>query len=121
MNLNCDLLFLSKTLLNSDINNVELGLVDYNLFRVDRISNLIVRGGGVLLATRKHLNCKLLNFDIIQCIDQVFVLLSYNNINILLSCIYFPPNSKIGLYNNKQCEMTEIFLEKNYYKFFNYW
>jgi len=108
---------LSETWLNSDINNVELGLVDYNLFRVDRISNLTVRGGGVLLATRKHLNCKLLNFDIIQCIDQVFVLLSYNNINILLGCIYFPPNSKIELYN-KHCDIIEKFLLKTLLKIF---
>jgi hypothetical protein len=105
-NLNYDLLFLSETWLNSDINNVKLGLVDYNLFRVHRISNLHVRGGGVLLATRKHLNCKLLNFDIIQYVDQIIVLLFYNNINILLGCVYFQPNSHINLYNEHR-EMIE--------------
>jgi hypothetical protein len=74
---------LTETWLNSDINNVELALVDYNLFRVDRISNLHVRGGGVLLANKKHLNCKLLNFDIIQCVDQVFVC------SLIIILIYF--------------------------------
>jgi hypothetical protein len=81
--------FCLKLWLNSDTNNVKLGLVDYNLFIVDRISNLCVRGGGTLLATRKNLNWKLLNYDITQGIVQVFVLLSYNNINILLVAFIF--------------------------------
>lgn len=70
INLNCDLLFLFETWLNNDFNDVVLGLVDFNLFRIDKFSNVCVRGGGVLLATRKSLNCKLLNFDPIQGVDK---------------------------------------------------
>lgn len=66
---------------------------------MDRIRNLCVRGGGVLLVNRKNLNCKLLNLDITQGIDQVFVLLSYNNTNIILGCIFFLLNFHIDLYN----------------------
>lgn len=102
---------MSETWLHNDFNDVELGLVDFNLFRMDRFSNVCVRGGGVLLATKKNLNCKLLNFDPIQGVDQVFVLLSYNNIIILLGCVYFPPNSNIDLYN-KHCDLIEHFLVK---------
>lgn len=48
INLHCDLLFLFETWLNNDITDAVLGLVDYNIFRVDRIFNICSRGGRVL-------------------------------------------------------------------------
>lgn len=51
INLQCDLLFLSETWLNNDIIiDIKVGLVDYNIFRVDKIFNmcLCVRGSGFI-------------------------------------------------------------------------
>lgn len=41
-------------------------------------------------------------------IDQVFVLLKYNGIKLLLACVYIPPNSHLDLYK-KHCEIVENF------------
>lgn len=57
------------------------------------------------MASKKNLNRKF-------CIDQVFILLSFNNANIILGCIYFPPNSHFDLYN-KHCELVENFVINN--------
>jgi len=98
--------------------DTELGLTCFNIFRVDRCSNLYNRGGGILLAIKNTFDCKLLNpITIIPNIDYVFVLLNYNNILFIfiylilyfinvLACVYIPPNSHLDIYR-KHCEIVE--------------
>lgn len=93
--------------MNNFINDTELSLTCFNIFRVDRWSNLYNRGGGILLAIKNTFDYKLSNhISIIPNIDQVFVLLNYNNINLLLACVYIPPNAHLDIYR-KHCEIVE--------------
>jgi hypothetical protein len=55
INLLCNLLFLSEAWLNNDI-YAELGLVVYNIFRIDKMSNLCSSGGIELFTSKKNLN-----------------------------------------------------------------
>lgn len=52
-----DVIVIVETWLNDSVNNVELGLLPYNVFRLDRNMNTISksRGGGVLIADKKYI------------------------------------------------------------------
>lgn len=52
-----DIMVLVETWLNDGIANTELGLEDFNIYRLDRnpANNSHSRGGGVLIAVRKYL------------------------------------------------------------------
>jgi len=57
---------------------------------VDRIGTHLSREGGVLLAIRNNFEFKCIVIDNIYDIDQVFVLVNYNNVKLLLGCVYIP-------------------------------
>jgi hypothetical protein len=89
-----------------------LGLLDYNVFRDDRDTMLNSRGGGVLLAVRNNFDCFLINVDNVPGIQHIFLLLKYNKMNILLSCMYIPPSSPKDIYiyiyiYMKHCKIVE--------------
>ena len=53
-----DILIITETWLKSEIEDAELGLESFYIFRKDRKLNTdISRGGGVLVVVRKNLGC----------------------------------------------------------------
>lgn len=53
-NVNYDFICLSETWLNTNVFDVELGFINYNIYRNDRnLSFGKTRGGGVLIAIKK--------------------------------------------------------------------
>lgn len=89
-----DIIVLSETWLFPEIRDSELGLTGFQIFRLDRNSstNAGSRGGGVLVAIRSNLKASLITTDI-NCIEQLFIILSYNSMRFLIGAVYLPPLS----------------------------
>ena len=66
------------------------------------------RGGGVLVATKKIFNAKVVRINC-QSIEQVFVRLTINKTRLILGCVYIPPSSDRPLYE-LHCETVEWLL-----------
>lgn len=60
----------------------------------------------MLLAIRSNFEYKRIDFDIICGIDQVFVLINYNNVKLFLDCVYIPHNTHKNVYI-KRCELVK--------------
>lgn len=106
LNIDCDLLFLSETWLCSNISDLELGLANCIELRTDRnVSSNLTRGGGILLAIKSNLNCVRVPVNNISGIEQVFVSLKFNGINLLIGCIYILPNTHSDIYY-EHCEVV---------------
>lgn len=107
-----DILFLTETWLNSYIRDNELGIVNYNIFRSDRLSDYSVKGSGVLLMVNHIMYIykgELIITDKISNIKHIFVLLSVNDIEFLLICVYISHNSPYDTYTHF-CELIESIL-----------
>ena len=94
--LNLDALCISETWLNDQIGNHEISIEGYDLFRKDRINK---RGGGVCIFVKSSLTVKnredlISEFDI----EAVIIELKCKTTNLLISCIYRPPNSDQGFF-----------------------
>ena len=87
--------------LKNDIEDAELGLYSYHIFRKDKkLSKEVTRGGGVLVAVRKNLECCecKFNFDISEYLDQKFVCVYKRNNKYIIGGVYIPPDLDVGLY-----------------------
>lgn len=89
---------LTETWLNSSFGDAELNLPDYNIYRRDRKPNVASRGGGVLVAVHKKYNS--LEIDTPDDIEQVFVMVNYNSVKLIIGCTYIPPRSGLNTYLN---------------------
>jgi len=92
----------SETWLRCDLNSSELGFFNYSIYRCDRSSNTscLTRGGGVLIAIKNKFFSVKLNIDT-GSLELIFVLIKVNDRKkIILSCVYFPPNSDSTLYQS---------------------
>lgn len=89
-------ILICETWLNGDVSDAELGLTGFDIFRVDRetTNSAKKRGGGVLIATRKHLRAKKLEVPQLE-IEQVFVVIKLGNESMILDSVYIPPASSI--------------------------
>lgn len=88
----CDVIVLTETWLNSDVNNAELSS-NYNIYRCDRSSatSHFQRGGGALIAVKKSVQ-----LDRSDVLEQVVVKKSLANKSIFVCGIYLRPNSDPG-------------------------
>ena len=94
--MNLDALYISETWLNDQIGNHEISVQGYDLFRNDRKNK---RGGGVCIYIKSSLTVKdrgdlISEFDI----EAVIVELKCKKTDLLISCIYRPPNSDQGFF-----------------------
>ena len=107
-----DILAFSETWLNSQITNDELGLSNFDIFRVDRdtTGSEKKRGGGVIIITKKHLKARKLDVPLLD-IEQVFVSVKLDKDNVILGCLYIPPQSPVEVYH-RHCDSVECILEK---------
>lgn len=106
-----DILIFCETWLTNDVPDAELGLTNFNIFRVDReaTNSTKKRGGGVLIAIKKHLKAKKLEVPQTD-IEQVFVLIKIGNESLILGCVYIPPASSIEVYQS-HCDSLEFLME----------
>ena len=111
-----DIIILTETWLHGGIKNSELGLSNYNIFRKDRLKNLLrnnnddddeeddesVRGGGVLIAVSKtlkssNIDCKLFQHDSILS-DELYIKVTIDKNKFIIGTTYIPPNSPLLIY-----------------------
>ena len=83
-----------------------MGLSSYDVFRCDRQSNDLQRGGGVILATLSYLNVRQL--DVTCKCDALFVEIKLNKKLYVLVAAYLPPNSETDLINDLSRFLYEI-------------
>lgn len=115
-NVNYDFICLSETWLSTNVFDVELGFINYNIYRNDRnLSFGKTRGGGVLIAIKKKISCELLTVPIVDEIEQLFLKITFNNIKMILGCVYIPPGTSSNVYSN-HCNTVESI----YFKFPEY-
>lgn len=106
-----DILALTETWLNKNIDNGELGLFNYNIFRCDRIFNeKITRGGGSMIAINNEINSKLIMSES-NNIEEVFIEFTLAKKKYLLGCVYIPPASKYDAYLTHQQTIENLTLK----------
>ena len=105
-----DIVILVETWLNESISSSELGLSDFNIFRVDRSSRTssFSRGGGVLIAVRSSLPCTLIR-PISDDLEQVFVRVRFQTKYLIFGALYLPPASHRDLYEKHVGCVSQIF------------
>jgi len=99
--LDFNILAFSETWLHNNVSSLELGLVNYEMYRCDRslLSKSSTRGGGVLIAVNKKCISSLIDIDV-KSLELCFVSVKINNTkNLIVGCIYFPSNSPSSIYN----------------------
>ena len=109
-----DVIGITETWLHEDILNSEIGFKGYTVFRKDRISNIKIRGGGVMLYISNKFNAievedlKEDNFP-----ESLWCRLEFEKFKILLGICYRPPDSAKtnddSLFNliTKACECSK--------------
>ena len=86
-----DIIILVETWLNDSFSDSELGLINYNIFRLDRCPNnsIFLRGGGVLIAVHKKWissNMELLFSNV----EHLFVDVHLGHKRVIVGSVYFP-------------------------------
>lgn len=97
-----DVVALTETWLNESVSSAELFPHSYQVFRRDRctLSTGLSRGGGVLIAVASHINVTRL-FHLENCGENIWLKLEFGNKRrIIISNVYFPPNSPLHIYLN---------------------
>ena len=107
-----DVIILTETWLDSTIESAELGLLGYNVFRSDRspISSSKSRGGGVLIATRKHLPVQLLDITNTN-VEHLFILIKSLSCKLIVGAVYIPPASDSTIYK-QHCDDIELIFSR---------
>lgn len=92
-----DFIVLTETWLHPAISDYELGFINYNIYKTDRVySNDVTRGGGVLTAISKKY-CSFVCQFVVEpsspsSADQLFVSVQVDSKKIILGAVYTPPN-----------------------------
>lgn len=86
-----EIIVLTETWLFADIDDSELGLSNFQLFRLDRNQNTSTgsRGGGVLIAVKSNFNATLIKTDV-NCVEQIFIFLTFKSVRIVIETVYLP-------------------------------
>ena len=89
----------TETNLTEGIENSELGLQNYNIYRKDRSSETSHKsdGGGVLIAVHHSITSRLIPIQETR-IEQVFVRISFGNRKVILGSVYIPPYASANEY-----------------------
>lgn len=104
-----DYIVLTETWLDSDVNDAELGMIDYNVFRLDRnvFNSVHSRGGGVLIAIHKKYSSRSLPSSFIEC-EQLTVMINIDNTNIIIHSCYISPSSSSELFHKYCIEIENL-------------
>lgn len=110
---NYDVLLFTETFLDCQIDNNELGLQNFQIFRCDRSqrTSCYSRGGGVLVAVRRHLSAIELPSSI-DNIEHLFVSIStQGSRRQVMGVVYIPPSSPPEVYKS-YCESVSSVLQE---------
>lgn len=88
LNSNFDIFGITETWLNDNIPSELIKVDGFNLVRVDRPS----RGGGVAFFLRDNIKYEIINT--VHEIEQLWILVKYNNMNFAFGVFYKPPKMK---------------------------
>lgn len=91
-----DIIILTETWLKNGVYDGEIFDSRYNVFRQDRA---VKRGGGVLIAVTNHIVAIKVDF-VVEGIEIICVKVNLGHSTYYVLTVYFPPNSKIGTYND---------------------
>jgi len=64
------------------------------------------RGGGVLIAVKSNFKATLIKTDV-DCVEQIFILLTFKSVSVVIGTVYLPPQSSLQNY-----ELHSICVEK---------
>lgn len=105
-----DVIILSETNLIPSINEPELCLFNFNVYRKDRdiYTSHKSSGGGVLIAVNKNLSSTSLSCHS-SSVEHVYVSIQSKNIRLLVGAVYFPPKSTLDHFKS-HCSFVESLL-----------
>ena len=109
-----DVIAVSETWLNDDMNMNDFALDNYSIFNINRPHK---RGGGVLLyVLNKHESKIFAEFS--KCIDEVIEYVTVEITiphckNIFLSCMYRPPGGNIDIFNEYLHDHLQTLEQRN--------
>ena len=101
-----NIITLSETFLNSDISDNEINIMNYVLYRADRIT----RHGGVAINVSTDIASEIVIPTVgPQGFESVFVkIVLHTNKCLLIGSIYRPPSSPVDSFNNLISTITSI-------------
>lgn len=101
------IIILTETNLSGDIESSELGLQNYNIFRMDRspLTSRKLSGGGVLVAVHTDFSSQDIKTSVTD-VEHVFVLTRLPGLKVLIGVAYIPPNSPLEAYSHF-CDAAE--------------
>ena len=104
-----DILIFVETWLNESISSSELGLSNFNIFRVDRSSRTSsFSRGGVLVAVKSSLSSFRIH-PIWDDLEQIFVRVRLQHKYIIFGALYLPPASHPDLFEKHVGCVSQIF------------
>ena len=103
---NIDIMCLSETWLNSNIESANIHIPGYQLYRKDRNDGM--RGGGVAIfvSTKLKLKISLVELGVDCNMECIFIKILINTKTILLGTVYRPPRQNLKLFVN---QLDDIF------------
>lgn len=105
------ILVLTETNLSTDVSSAEMGLQNFNLFRMDRspLTSLKQSGGGVLVAVHNDFPSHEITSSVTN-VEHIFVYVKLPGLNALICAVYIPPNSPSDLYSSFYRSVEEVCL-----------
>ena len=84
----------------SDISVAEINLNNYMMYRCDRQSEEMRRGGGVSILVHKNIRSKgiSINYNFNSNFEQLFVTINQGNLHYVMGAVYIPPRSDQDIY-----------------------
>lgn len=76
-----------------------------------------LEGGGVLIAINKKISCELLTVLVVVEIEQLLLKITFNNIKIILGCVYIIPDVSFNMYSNHCDAIGSIYFKFPGYNF----
>lgn len=104
-----DFVAFAETNLMPEIQDSELCMTDYTIFRSDRSELTSVKsgGGGVLIGVRNSIPCHRLTSSIAN-IECVFVSCKISSCDLILGVVYIPPNQPLSSYSDFCTAVDEV-------------
>ena len=113
-----DVIVLSESWLDQSVNDSELSLDNYVVFRCDRNKFECKKsaGGGVICAVKKNLVSSVVVSEA-TVFEQLFVKIKMRSESLLLGVCYFPPGSPCTSYSHYVDTVNGLVMESSYEKF----
>ena len=102
-----DVIILVETWLTPQINDAELGIPNYNIYRMDRDAESTEKnkGGGVMICIKRSIRSAVVASTGVN-VEQTFVQLTVGNSSVILGAVYLPPNSSVEKFT-EHCDAVE--------------